>query len=117
MAIQQAAQQSYYEMTLARSHDDALDAEEQGEGGIVVRQVDKDDAMASHGHHHGPSEGALNLRGVLIHVIGDALGSVGVIISGLIIWLTKSKYRFYADPSLSVVITILIICSAVPLGA
>lgn len=126
MALQQAAQQSYYEMTLARSHDDALDTEERGGDGIVVRQAESGDERrgitpprlsSSHGHQHVQprKDGALNIRGVLLHVIGDALGSVGVIISGLIIWLTKSKKRFYADPTLSLIITILIICSAVPL--
>lgn len=62
------------------------------------------------------SNGALNARAVFIHVLGDALGSLGVVISGLIIWFAKSQGRFYTDPALSVAITILIISSAVPLG-
>ncbi len=37
--------------------------------------------------HHGQSH-SLNVRAAYLHVVGDLLGSVGVIISGLILWLT-----------------------------
>ncbi|KAG8841425.1 hypothetical protein FRC20_005049 [Serendipita sp. 405] len=60
-------------------------------------------------------EGALNIRGVVIHILGDALGSIGVVVSGLIIWFLKSKARFYVDPALSLAITFLIMWSAIPL--
>ncbi|KAG8795892.1 hypothetical protein FRC17_008064, partial [Serendipita sp. 399] len=60
-------------------------------------------------------DGALNVRGVVLHILGDALGSIGVIISGLIIWFLKSKARYYADPALSLAITFLIMWSAIPL--
>lgn len=53
--------------------------------------------------------------GVLVHVLGDALNNVAVIIAALIIWLTKSPTRFYADPGISTVISILIIASSIPL--
>lgn len=44
---------------------------------------------AEHGRHggHGHSHGAMNMRGVFLHVVGDALGNVGVISAGLVIWL------------------------------
>jgi solute carrier family 30 (zinc transporter), member 1 len=126
-AIQQAAQE-VYEMSIQDQGGD-LDQEEQGRDRIVVREPDStpnveqitspDQQMMSDQEGHVRttlSEGALNMRAVLIHVAGDAMGSIGVIISGLIIWLTHSKHRFYADPALSVGITILIMCSAVPLG-
>jgi len=61
-------------------------------------------------HHHD-----LNMRGVFLHVMGDALGNIGVIGSALIIWLTTSPYRFYADPLISLVITLIILGSAIPL--
>ncbi len=54
--------------------------------------------------------------GVLIHVIGDAINNVGVIIAALVIWLAKYEGRFYADPGVSVGIALLILASAVPLG-
>jgi solute carrier family 30 (zinc transporter), member 1 len=68
-----------------------------------------------HGHSHG-SEGSMNVRAIILHVFGDALGSLGVVVSGLIIWLTPLKWRFYFDPLLSVIIVIIILFSAIPLG-
>ena len=62
-------------------------------------------------HHHG----SMNMHALLLHVLGDALGNVGVISSGLIIWLTTWKYRFYSDPVISLVITVIIFSSALPL--
>ena len=64
---------------------------------------------------HGNSHSDLNMRGVFLHVMGDALGNIGVIGSALIIWLTTFTWRFYADPLISLVITIIILGSAIPL--
>ncbi|KAM5453961.1 Zinc resistance conferring protein [Microsporum audouinii] len=73
---------------------------------------------AAHGHGHGHSHGHshdLNMRGVFLHVMGDALGNIGVIVSALIIWLTNYSWRYYADPAISLLITIIILFSAIPL--
>ncbi|KAF2631513.1 cation efflux protein [Macroventuria anomochaeta] len=82
------------------------------------------DATSTHNHHlehlhlsltpskHGMDLGIL---GVLIHILGDAINNIGVIISALIIWLTHSPSRFYADPAVSMWIAIMILISAVPL--
>ncbi|PVI02471.1 cation efflux protein [Periconia macrospinosa] len=64
------------------------------------------------GHGHGHD---LNMRGVFLHVLGDALGNVGVIASALIIWLTPFWWRFYSDPAISLIITVIILASAIPL--
>jgi zinc transporter 1 len=40
------------------------------------------------------------MRGVFLHVLGDALGSVIVIISALVIWLCEGDWRFYVDPAM-----------------
>ncbi|KAL8862809.1 MAG: hypothetical protein Q9178_000751 [Gyalolechia marmorata] len=61
------------------------------------------------------SHGDLNMRGVFLHVMGDALGNIGVIGSALIIWLTPWSWRYYADPAISLVITVIILGSAIPL--
>ncbi|EAW19020.1 cation diffusion facilitator family transporter [Aspergillus fischeri NRRL 181] len=66
----------------------------------------------NHGHGHGHD---LNMRGVFLHVMGDALGNIGVIVSALIIWLTDYSWRFYVDPGISLVITVIILASAIPL--
>lgn len=44
------------------------------------------------------------------------LGNVGVIAAGLLIWLTQWQYRFYFDPAISIIITVIIFSSAMPLG-
>ncbi|CAG8018006.1 unnamed protein product [Penicillium nalgiovense] len=62
------------------------------------------------GHNHD-----LNMRGVFLHVMGDALGNIGVIVSALVIWLTDYEWRFYVDPGISLVITFIILASAIPL--
>lgn len=55
------------------------------------------------------------MRGVFLHVLGDALGNIGVIATALFIWLTDFSWRFYADPVISLVITAIIFSSALPL--
>lgn len=57
----------------------------------------------------------MNMRGVLLHVMGDALGNIGVIAAGLIIWLSSWDGRFYMDPAISLIITVIIFSSALPL--
>ncbi|KAF2099458.1 zinc/cadmium resistance protein-like protein [Rhizodiscina lignyota] len=69
------------------------------------------DAEAKGAHSHGD----LNMRGVFLHVMGDALGNIGVIASALFIWLTPFPWRFYTDPGISLIITVIILCSAIPL--
>jgi zinc transporter 1 len=64
-----------------------------------------------HGHNHSD----MGMNAMILHVIGDALGNIGVIVSALIIWLTTWSGRFYADPAVSLFITIIILKSAIPL--
>jgi zinc transporter 1 len=72
----------------------------------------------AHNHRakHGHSHGSMNMRALVLHVLGDALGNVGVIATGLILWQTTWKYKYYCDPVISLVITIIIFSSALPLG-
>lgn len=55
------------------------------------------------------------MRGVFLHVLADALGSIVVIISALVIWLTEWEYKMYVDPALSVAMVCLIFWSTWPL--
>ncbi|KAI1109712.1 cation efflux protein [Nemania sp. NC0429] len=57
----------------------------------------------------------LGMMGVFVHVVGDALNNLAVIVAALIILLTSSPSRFYADPGVSTAISILILLSAIPL--
>ncbi|GAA5906219.1 cation diffusion facilitator family transporter [Sporobolomyces salmoneus] len=79
-----------------------------------------DHSHEGHGGHgdHGAetaSDGNMNMRGVFLHVLGDALGNVGVIAAGLFIWLTDYEWRMYTDPGISLIITVIIFSSALPL--
>ncbi|KAF9460836.1 cation efflux protein [Collybia nuda] len=65
-----------------------------------------------HSHSHA---GSMNMRALVLHVLGDALGNVGVIATGLIIWLTEWSFKNYCDPIISLIITIIIFSSAMPL--
>ncbi|KAK7115619.1 proton-coupled zinc antiporter SLC30A5-like [Littorina saxatilis] len=71
---------------------------------------------SSHGHGTGPSHGHshhnTNMEGVFLHVLADTLGSVGVIISSLLIEHFGWKI---ADPICSLFIATLILLSVVPL--
>ena len=55
---------------------------------------------------HGSHSTNLNVRGALLHVIGDALGSVGAIVAGILM-LTRGWY--VADPLISFVVGLLIL--------
>ena len=55
---------------------------------------------------YGCDRGSLNLRGAFLHVVGDALGSVGAVIAALIMLLTG---WYVADPLISFLIGLLIL--------
>lgn len=57
----------------------------------------------------------LNIQGVFLHILADALGHLGVIISALFIWLTNFSWRFYADPFISLITTAFIFTNTLPL--
>ena len=58
---------------------------------------------------HGGDRENLNMRGALVHVMGDLLGSVGAIVAGGIIIMTG---WMPADPIISVVVAVIILRSA-----
>ncbi|KAM1296630.1 hypothetical protein ACFX2I_023447 [Malus domestica] len=63
---------------------------------------------AKHQHRHIDH----NMEGIFLHVLADTLGSVGVVISTLLI---KYKGWLVADPACSIFISVLIISSVIPL--
>lgn len=92
-------------------------------------------------HHHtlfpptSTLQPNLGLVAVLIHLLGDAVNSVyssivselsltrntlidvGVIVAGILIWKLHSPNRFYADPAVSLGISLIIFASAIPMSA
>lgn len=57
----------------------------------------------------GDVKNNLNLRSAYIHVIGDALGSVGAIVAGIVMMVFK---WYLADPIISILVALLILKSA-----
>eukprot|EP00761_Pharyngomonas_kirbyi_P005021 gb/GECH01005026.1/.p1 GENE.gb/GECH01005026.1/~~gb/GECH01005026.1/.p1 ORF type:complete len:426 (+),score=70.40 gb/GECH01005026.1/:1-1278(+) len=59
----------------------------------------------------------VNIMGVFLHVFGDFLGSIAVMISATIIYLLGEDHKWpqYVDPALSLVIALLILCTTIPL--
>jgi cation diffusion facilitator family transporter len=100
------------------------DPEKDGIPAISFSGGEKSD---SHGHSHGGGHGHahggggdsasnMNMRGVFLHVMADALGSVIVIISALIMWFVKGQeWTKYVDPGLSLLLVLLILRSVWPL--
>jgi len=71
-------------------------------GGLLVN-------LASLALLHGSREGSLNARGVYLHVMGDALGSVGALGAALVVRFTGWTQ---ADPIASVLLSLLILVGA-----
>ena len=79
-----------------------------------------------HDHHHHEEEETNHdpkakkhtknhhIQGMILHIFGDLLGSVAVIIAGIVYMLfPHSKYIIYIDPVLSIIISIILACSTV----
>lgn len=81
------------------------------ESAAQAKQNERASGTAGHGHGHG----SMNMQALVLHVFGDALGNVGVIATGLVIWLTQWSWKYYFDPMISLVITVIIFSSALPL--
>ena len=106
----------------AKSNGSAKHAQHAGQSAKDKSAVRHDSWHDNHKHSQpkqedsgGHSHGDLNMRGVFLHVAGDALGNVGVICAALAIWLTDYFWTPYADPAISLVITLIILASAIPL--
>lgn len=68
-----------------------------------------------HHHHHYHDDGhSHGLSGMLLHVMGDTLGSLGVLGSGLAVYYApRWKYIWYVDPVISAIICIILGLSTV----
>ncbi|KAF3939684.1 hypothetical protein ABW19_dt0205853 [Dactylella cylindrospora] len=57
----------------------------------------------------------LGMMGVLLHVLGDAINNIGVIIVAIAIWKADGEAKYYADPAISMFIAIMIFATVFPL--
>ncbi len=69
-----------------------------------------------HSHAHSHHKVQMNIRGVFLHVLADALGSVIVVVSALVYkYSSDFEYKIYIDPTLSIILVLLIVCATWPL--
>ena len=57
----------------------------------------------------------LNMKGVFLHVMGDFLGSVVAVVVAVVVWFCHGDWKWYLDPSLSLIVAAVITSSATPL--
>lgn len=57
----------------------------------------------------------MNMKGVFLHVLGDALGSVVAVAVALCVWFINGDWKYYLDPVLSLIVACIIIYSGCPL--
>ncbi|KAJ3096097.1 hypothetical protein HDU97_006219 [Phlyctochytrium planicorne] len=91
-------------------HHDHIDNEKDAKA--VVRVKDDVELGLINGKKNGerkPREGDLNMRSIFLHVAGDALGSVGVVVAAV------AMMKYYVDPIISLFITAIILSSTIPL--
>lgn len=58
----------------------------------------------------------LGMAGVILHILGDAVNNVGVVVVGVTIWQSDAPERHYADPAISAMVGMVIIGSCIPLS-
>eukprot|EP00111_Clytia_hemisphaerica_P001909 TCONS_00005367-protein len=82
--------------------------------GNVEEQTDKE-CKKSKKSKAPQSSQQMNMRGVYLHILGDALGSVIVIIAALIIKYFEGRWTLYVDPGMSIIMVGIILKTSVPL--
>ena len=87
---------------------------------LVISPTDKSPSTAEQQKKKGKSA-SMNMHGVFLHVLANALGSVVVIISALLIKFVPhdpknlKHWTICIDPTLSLIIVIIVAISAIPL--
>lgn len=84
---------------------------------------DKKEHKHDHGHHHhgiggghgghGHSHENMNIRAAIIHIIGDIVQSIGVVIAAIIIYVEPDWH--IADPICTFIFTFLCIFTTIPI--
>jgi solute carrier family 30 (zinc transporter), member 1 len=91
-----------------RDHDHARDDDHDHPRERTVEETAKE--------HRRVKNTSLNMRAVLLHVAGDALGSLVVVFTALAIWKAQSSFvEKYLDPIASLVIVFILAYASLPL--
>ena len=76
----------------------------------------------SHGHGHGHNDGNsksdkpaenLNFQAIFIHLLGDFIGTLTTMASGLAMHFIEPNWKYYIDPAVTLLVTIIIITSSI----
>lgn len=83
---------------------------------VVVAAAEGGNLCHHHDHGHSKDGGHdrrnINLRGAVVHVIGDLLQSIGVAVAGALIWYNQDDPRWYlADPICTFLFAVLVMWS------
>ena len=72
-----------------------------GSSSFINMQANNENRSHPEKQGNTKTAGNLNMRGIFLHVMADALGSVNVIISAIIMWQApKWPYTIYVDPGI-----------------
>ena len=72
-----------------------------GSSSFINMQANNENRSHPEKQGNAKTAGNLNMRGIFLHVMADALGSVNVIISAIIMWQApKWPYTIYVDPGI-----------------
>lgn len=94
------------------SHDGDVSSREASPDPMGTPIPGSDEDAGSEKAIHIASSAQMNMRGVFLHVLADALGSVIVCISACVIIYSPVEWvKDYVDPTLSVIMVCLILCS------
>ena len=88
-----------------------------GHGHSHSHGADGAEQSADDGSHNDEDgkKASMNLHGVFLHVLGDAIGSVAVVVSALLSHFIEQDWVKYADPALSLFLACIIAKSSWPL--
>ncbi|XP_065651869.1 probable zinc transporter protein DDB_G0282067 isoform X8 [Hydra vulgaris] len=79
-----------------------------------IKEIEGVEAVAK--SQKSKSSGQMNMKGVYLHLLGDALGSVVVIFAALIVYFFDGKqWTLYVDPGMSILMVIIITKTVIPL--
>ena len=82
-----------------------------------IDQICKKDKILAHGHSHASNHNHsnMNIKALVMHMLGDTLGSIGVIITALSIKFIDWDYIYYLDPLCSFLIICIILSGTIPM--
>merc|ERR1719229_983140 len=64
----------------------------------------------AHGHKNENNNTQMNVRAAFIHVVGDLVQSVGVLVAATLIWYDNDRFHI-ADPICTLIFSLIVICT------